>query len=77
MMAPATLGHLRRHRIGLFAWCGRCGWRAILDTDCMAAVRGMNYPIPWMVDDLICRRCGNQRLELQPDWPSQGVVARH
>ncbi len=74
MVAPATLGQLRRNRVGLFSWCPRCGWRVVFDSEVMAAVRGDRYPVPWMPDDILCRGCGWTRLEVQPDYPGPGVI---
>jgi len=77
MMALATLQMLLDYGVGLFCWCPRCAWRDVLDGQTLAAVRGADYPIPATSQDILCRQCGRIGPEVQPDWPSPGVVTRH
>lgn len=77
MMTLATLQMLVDYRIGLFCWCPRCAWRDVLDGGTLCDVLGPGYPIPATPRDIMCRRCGRIGPEVQPDWPSPGVIAWH
>ena len=69
----ATLQMLLDEGIGLYYRC-RCGHSDVLPSKTLARVMGADFPIPQMSDQIMCPECGNTKVEVQPDWPSPGVI---
>lgn len=72
----ATMQMLVNERVGLFYWC-RCGHRDVLDSGVMTRVLGGRFPVRATSLTIMCPKCGTIGPEVQPDWPSPGVVTRH
>lgn len=79
MMAATTLRALVSQGLGLRCWCGGCSRGWVLDARPMAAVLGLDFPVPKMGRWVVCTRYGCSRPdpEVMPDWPSEGVITRH
>ena len=67
----ATLQMLLDEGIGLYYRC-RCGHSDVLDGKTLNAVLGGDRTIEVMPIFIMCTKCGNRTVEVQPDWPSKG-----
>ena len=76
-MQPMLLAGLQEKNLNVACWCHRCFHHAILSTNDLVARLGATMPVPEIGVYLRCSGCGCKDVATQPDWPSQGVVARH
>lgn len=76
-MRPATLGHLRRRSVDVFAWCDECGHNATLPIGPLIERFGPTLPVRRLSPFLKCTDCGRRAAEARPAPGDHGVMTNH
>ena len=73
---PVALDWLIANKIDLWVWCEDCSHHARLSSE-LALQKFGNLSVPQIRQRLHCSKCRSRVIFVRPDWPRQGVVARH